>query len=125
MFLVVVFGSWLGWYVHRVIATLNALCELEANDKVSLLKVAQARAECLGILEPVRSPSLSASERRALHQRCADRGFNALTLAIEQGYHNVRRLDGDLWDVGILWNLHNHPDFPKLVGRMRAIRAGH
>src|SRR5439155_6172706 len=102
------------------IATVNALCELEANDKVSLLKVAQARAECLGILEPVRSPSLLASERQALRQRCADRGIAALTLAIEQGYNNVRRLDGDPRDVGMLWNLHNHPDFPKLVGRLKA-----
>ena len=103
------------------IATVNALCDVEARDKVGLLKVAQAHAECLGILDPVRSPSLSDSERQALKQRCADRGIIALTLAIDKGYDNVRRLDGDPRDVGILWNLRNHPDFPKLVARMRTI----
>jgi hypothetical protein len=44
------------------------------------------------------------------------------TLAIDQGYNNVRRLDGDPRDIGILWNLRNHPDFPKLVARMKTIR---
>jgi hypothetical protein len=106
------------------VATVNALCELEANDKVSLFRVAQARAECLSNLEPGRSPSLSDSERRALRQRCSDRGIAALTRAIEQGYRTVRRLGGEPREFGRmrLWNLRNHPDFPKLVARMKTIR---
>ena len=106
------------------IATVNALCDVEAKDKVGLLKVAQAHAECLGILEPIRSPGLSDSERQALKQRCADRGITALTLAIDQGYDNVRRLHGDPRDVGILWNFHNYSDFRNLVERMEAMHPG-
>jgi hypothetical protein len=103
------------------IATVNALCDVEAKDKVGLLKVAQAHAECLGILEPIRSPGLSDSERQALKQRCADRGITALTLAIDQGYDNVRRLHGDPRDVGILRNLRKYSDFRNLVERMEAM----
>jgi hypothetical protein len=108
----------------ELIATVRALCELEADDKLSLLKLACARAECLGFLGPSYSPSLPDSERRALRQRCTDRGIAALSRAIERGYHNVRRLDGDLHEVGMLWNLHNHADYPNLVARMKAMRPG-
>ena len=99
----------------ELIATMNALCDLEANDKDSLRKLARARAECLDILEPDYSPSLSDSERQALRQRCTDRWIAALSLAIEQGFNNVSQLEGDLWDAGVLENLRNHPEFPKLV----------
>ena len=54
-------------------ATVHALCDLEATDKYSLLKLAQARAECLGILEPKWTPTLTASEREALEHRCGER----------------------------------------------------
>ena len=103
------------------IATVNALCDVEAKDKVGLLKVARAHAECLGILERIRAPGLSDLERQALKQRCADRGITALTLAIDHGYDNVRRLDGDRRDLGILWNLRKYSDFRKLVERMEAM----
>jgi hypothetical protein len=108
-----------------LIATVHALCDLEANDKLSLLKLAEARAECLGILDPLHSPDLTASQRQSLQRRCADGGIEALTLAIELGYDNVRRLEGDLGEVRMLWNLHDHPGYPKLIAAMKAKRPGH
>lgn len=108
-----------------LIATLDALCDLEAVDKLSLLKLAEARTECLGILEPSHSPSLTASQRRTLQRRCTDRGIDALTRAVELGYDNVRRLEGEPGEPPImLWYLHDHPDFPKLIAAMKAKRPG-
>jgi len=75
----------------ELIATLHALCDLAANDKVSLFKVAEARFECLVALEPSRSPNLSDSERQVLERLCADRGIAAVTRAIELGYNNIGR----------------------------------
>ena len=77
--------------MSEFIATLHALCDLEAIDKVSLFNVAQARFEALVALEPSRSPKLSDSERRALQRLCADRGIAASTRAIELGYDDVAR----------------------------------
>jgi hypothetical protein len=106
------------------IATVNALCDLEAHDKVSLLKLAQSLAQCVGLVGPSVSPRLSAAEREALRLRCTDRGIAALSLAIELGYDNVARLNGDFPDGGRLWNFRSHPAFPKLVARMKTKRPG-
>jgi hypothetical protein len=108
----------------ELIATVNALCDLEANDKDSLRKLARARAECLDILEPDYSPGLSESERQALRQRCTDRWIAALSRAIEQGFNDVSQLEDDLWDAGILENLPDHPEFPRLVEKMKVNRSG-
>ena len=79
----------------ELIATLDALCDLEAGDKLSLIRLAEARAECLGFLEPRRSPGLSESERRRLRRRCTDPAMDALTRAVALGYDNIRRLAGE------------------------------
>jgi hypothetical protein len=107
---------------QALIATIHALCDLEPTDQVSLLKLAQACAQCVGMLEPPRTPRLSASERQTLQRRCTDRGIAALTRAVELGYDNVRRLDGDLREVGVLWNFRNNPAYPELVERMKQNR---
>jgi hypothetical protein len=36
----------------RFIATVEALCDLEASDKLSLIRLAEARAGCLWLLQP-------------------------------------------------------------------------
>jgi hypothetical protein len=107
---------------REFIATVDALCDLEAHDKLSLINLAKARAECIGILGPSYSPSLDASERRRLQQRCADRGIDALTQAVDLGYDNVRHLEAGPGGLLILWNLQNHPAFPKLIQAMKARR---
>jgi hypothetical protein len=35
----------------------------------------------------------------------------------------VPQLEDDLWDAGALENLRNHPEFPKLVEKMKANRS--
>jgi hypothetical protein len=108
----------------ELIATINALCDLEAIDRDSLRKLARARAECLDLLEPDYSPSLSDSEREALRQHCTDRWIAALSRAIEQGINDVSQLGEDLWDAGVLENLRKHPEYPKLVEKMNVNRPG-
>ena len=109
----------------ELIATMNALCELGANDRDSLRTLARARAECLDILDHDYSPSLLDSARQALRQRCTDRWIAAVSLAIERGFNNVSQLEDDLWDAGVLENLRNHPTFHKLVEKMKANRSKH
>lgn len=107
--------------VKEFIATVDALCALEANDKLSLIKLAEARAECLGFLDPSHSPGLPESERVRLRRLCADRGSAALAQAVELGYDNVRRLESGTTQLGImLWNLHDHPGYAKLITEMKA-----
>jgi hypothetical protein len=106
------------------IATIDALCGLEANDPLSLIKLAQARAGCVGITDPFFSPHLSTSERQSLKQRCADSAIAALSLAVDLGYDNLPHLENERSMGVIRWNLRDHPDYPKLVGRMKMIRPG-
>jgi hypothetical protein len=110
---------------REFMATVDALCDLEADDKLSLIKLAEARAECIGILEPSHSPGLPASQRQRLQRLCADRGIETLTRAVELGYDSVRRLVGDFREVRMLWNLRNHPSFPDLIAVMKAKKPGH
>lgn len=108
----------------ELIATVNAICDLEANDKDNLRKLARARAECLDILDPDYSPSLTGLERQALRRRCTDLWIAALSLAIDKGFNNVSQLEDDLWDAGVLDEVRDHPGFPKLVEKMKVSRSG-
>jgi hypothetical protein len=108
----------------ELIATIDAICGLESDNILDLVKIGEARGECLGILEPTFSPKLPASERQALVKRCGDRGIDALTLAVERGYNNIRRLDGDLWETLMIGNLRHQPGYPRLIQIMKARRAG-
>ena len=108
----------------ELVASMDALCSLEADNVVDLVKLAEARGECLGVLEPTFSPKLSASERQRLLKLCAFRGIDALTLAVDRGYNNIRRLDGDLWETRMVGNLRNHRAYPRLIQIMRARRSG-
>jgi Leucine Rich repeat len=107
----------------QLTTTIEAICSLEANDKFSLLRLAEARAQCLGILEPTYYPDLPGSDRAALQRRCADRGIAALSLAVDKGYNNLKRLEGDSRSTRILWNLHSHPGFAEIIARIKASRA--
>ena len=62
-------------------ATIEAVCHLEASDKVGLLKIAIACAACVRSLDRYRGHGLPETECRALQQRCADRGIAALAAA--------------------------------------------
>ncbi len=106
------------------IATVEAICDLKANDKLSLLRLAEARAGCLGLLHPVHTPDLTATQRQALRSRCTDRAIEALTHAVELGYDNLLRIEGLPDESRGLWNLRDHPAIEKLIGVMKARRGG-
>jgi hypothetical protein len=106
----------------EVIATVDALCDLEANDKVSLIKLAEGRASCVGLLQPLQALDTPDAQRERLLQRCAVRGIDALSRSVELGYDNVRRLEGGLGEAILLGSLRNHPAFPKLVDAAKANR---
>jgi len=103
----------------ELIATCNAVCGLKADDKVSLLKLAQTCAACVKSLESPRVTAFSAEERQALKQRCADRGIAALSRAVELGLRSVPHLEDYR-----LTPLHGHPGFVPLVEKVEAASAG-
>ena len=107
-----------------LIASIDAIGDLEADNILDLVKIAEARGECLGILEPTFSPKLSTAERAALRKRCGDRGIAALTLAVEKGYNNLRHLEGDPWEMHMIGNLRNQPGYARLVAVIKARRPG-
>jgi len=100
---------------EELIATCNTVCGLKADDKFSLLKLAQTCAACVKSLESPRLLTLSAPERQALQQRCADRGIAALTQAVELGLRSVPHLEN-----GRLTPLHQHPGFAPLVQKVQS-----
>src|SRR5262249_39154477 len=97
------------------VATLDALCDLDANDALSLVKLAEAHAECLGLLESHRSPWLTSRQRDELQRRCNARGIVALRRAVALGYDNVRRLEGDIQETGLLVNFRGDPEYSRLI----------
>jgi hypothetical protein len=101
------------------IATIDALCALDARDTWSLIKKAEALAVCLGPLQPTNAAWIPEPQRQALEQQCINSGVAALTLAVALGYDNVRRLDGTIEHMGTLWNFHDHPAIPRLIAAIK------
>ncbi len=103
----------------ELIATCKAVCGLKADDKVSLLKLAQTCAACVKSLDSPRVTAFSAEERQALKDRCADRGIAALSRAVELGLRSVPHLEDYR-----LAPLHGHASFVPLIDKVKAISAG-
>ena len=106
------------------IATVDALCDIEADDTLTLSRLAEARAGCLGLLDRANMPGLTATQRQTLQRRCTDGAIEALTRAVEQGYDHLRRLEGPPDESRGFWNLHDHPTLQKLISTMKAKRPG-
>ena len=81
-----------------------------------------AQCECLRVLEPQWSPSLTPPEREALTRRCAERGIAALSLAVDRGYNNLGRIERDAQTMLSLGNLRDCPGFAEIVARVKARR---
>ncbi len=97
----------------ELFATARAVCELEASDKVSLVRIANACAACVRALEGHPFGATPSPERDALLLRCANRGVEALTRAADLGYRNsqiLQRID--------LWPLSRHPGFDPVLKRL-------
>ena len=101
----------------QLTATVHALCDLEADDVFSLVKLAQARAECFETLKAQWSPGRSADVREVLQRQCADRGIAALGLAVDRGYSNLQRLEGNPRSMRMFSNLHDQPGFAEIVAQ--------
>jgi hypothetical protein len=95
-------------------ATIDALCGITPNDKVSLLKLAYACSACVRSLASFRGQGLSEQDRQGLQKRCADRGIAALALAIELGLDDDQLLNGVALSP-YRWNIH--------AGQLEALRA--
>ena len=106
------------------IATVDALCDLEAGDTLTLVRLAEALAGCLGLLDRANTPGLTATQRQTLQRRCTNGAIEALTRAVERGYDNLRRLEGPPEESRGFWNLHDHPALQKLIAAMKAKRDG-
>jgi len=102
----------------ELIATCDAVCGLKADDKVSLLKLAQTCAACVRSLDSPRLTALSAAERQALRDRCADQGIAALSRAVELGLRSVPHLEDYRLEP-----LRRHPGFTPLVAKVKAASA--
>jgi hypothetical protein len=107
----------------QFIATVDALCDLEASDTFNLVRLAEARAYCLALLEPHNSPRLAPSDRQRLQQRCAAGGVAALSRAVDLGYDNIRRLDGEFGNTS-LRELSSDAAYRRLIKRMKAKASG-
>jgi hypothetical protein len=101
----------------ELIATCNAVCGLEADDKVSLLKLAQCCSECVKSLDSSMARVLSDQERRSLKQRCTDRGIAALSRAVELGLRSVPHLEQ-------LEEFRGQPGYEALIEKIKAAGGG-
>ena len=109
----------------EMVASIEALCALDANDKLSLIKLAEARGECIGLLSSSFSTDLPPALRQRLEHLCTDRGIDALRKAVDLGYDNLSRFESDdPRQAGTLWGYRNHPAFPGLVEAIKTRRRG-
>jgi hypothetical protein len=107
------------------VATVDAICDLEANDILSLMRLIAACAQCVGVLESCQPVGMTASERLILQRRCRARGIAALSRAIDLGYDDVRRLDaGSFSGAWFFWNLRDDPAYSTLIAKVRAKQRG-
>jgi hypothetical protein len=80
---------------------MDSLCKLESDNVFDLMKLARQR----------------------LQKLCEARGIDALTEAVDKGFNNIRRLDGEILETMMVGNLKNHPTYPKLIEIMRVRRG--
>jgi hypothetical protein len=93
----------------ELIATADAICELWAGDKVSLLKVASACASCIRSLDLISSADLPAEEKKAIEDRLALHGIRALGRAVDLGLKTLPRSP-----IHSFWPLDRYPGFQEL-----------
>jgi hypothetical protein len=107
----------------ELLATIDALCGLEAHDKVGLLKIAIACAACVRSIDRFQGQNPLSMDRQALKDRCIHRGIAALATAKKLGlditlYENVPAFQPPhRFNVhaGELDPLTRHPEFTELI----------
>jgi hypothetical protein len=106
-------------------ATVRALCDLEADDALSLARLVEARGQCLARLESGQAIGMTVSQRLALQRLCRARGVAARRRAIELGYDNFRLLDPAPTDSSMLWEFRDDPAFSTAIAKMKAKQRAH
>ena len=89
-----------------MIATADAICELWASDKVSLLKVASACASCIRSLDLIHSADLPDEEKKAIQDRLALHGIKVLGRAVDLGLKTLSRPP-----IHSFWPLDRYPGY--------------
>jgi tetratricopeptide (TPR) repeat protein len=72
----------------ELLATVEALCDLDLKDPEDCLTLARSRAVCLNLLG-------TSPDRSSLRTRCTDRALAALDRAIALGFRDADRLEKD------------------------------
>jgi len=106
-------GDWPG-----LVATVEAACNIQANDTMTLEWVASLCANCIKGIDAFPTDQRPASEREALRRRCAERAVAALSQAIVPGRIDVQALA----QKESLKPLHNDPGFQALIERLRRMQ---
>jgi hypothetical protein len=104
----------------ELIDTANAICELEAGDKISLLKVATACASCLRSLELMRSAELPGDKKQVIEERLAGHGIAALKQAVDFGVKSLSHPPFFPY-----WPLSRYPGFGEIEARLRPPRPAY
>jgi hypothetical protein len=102
----------------ELLATAQAICELETSDKVSLLKIASACASCFRSLDAFPAASLTTEEKQVIEERLAERGIAALARAVELGVKTLSRLP-----IDSVWPLSRYPAYQALEAKLGAPEA--
>jgi hypothetical protein len=103
----------------ETIASAKAVCTLEADDKVSLLKLAAACAMCLRSLDfiPISDPAFE--QKPAIQEQLARHGIDALHRAVE---HGLRKLPRSIQFS--LWPLDTYPGYLEIEGKIKSMPSG-
>jgi hypothetical protein len=96
-----------------LLETANTICELEAADKISLLKVAAACASCLRSLELMRSADLPGGQKQVIEERLAGRGIAALKQAVDLGVKSLSHPPFFSY-----WPLSRYPGYAEIEARL-------
>jgi hypothetical protein len=102
----------------ELLATAQAICDLEASDKVSLLKIASACASCLRSLDTFPAAALTDQVKQVTEKRLAERGIAALARAVELGVKTLSRLP-----IESLWPLSRYPAYQALEANLGGPQA--
>jgi hypothetical protein len=93
----------------EVIASAEAVCKLDANDKISLLRLASACASCLRSLDLVGSRDLTVKQKQAIEEQLARHGIAALRRAFDLGLRKPPESPQYSF-----WPLDRYPGFKEL-----------
>ena len=104
-----------------LIATVDAAREIPCHSVDEMLDLAAFFADSIKSFDAIQSVSPKPQENTAVRSRCFDLGLAAMSRAIDNGLQSAQHLLSD----ERLKPLRAHPEFPKLLDRMRKSTPAH